>query len=75
MIVDHTNPGMVNDMTALVFSNEEKQRIQEICEELKEIFMAQSVGVYGEMSMNLPVNYRIDIVGCPPAYKYEVFYE
>ena len=71
MIVDHTNPGIVNDMTALVFSNEEKQRIQEICEELKEIFMAQSVGVYGEMSMNLPVNYRIDIVGCPTPYKYE----
>lgn len=74
MIIDHTSPGTVNDMTALVFSNEEKQRIQEICEELKEIFMAQSVGVYGEMSINLPVNYRIDIVGCPTPYKYEDCY-
>lgn len=71
MIVDHTSPGTVNDRTALVFSNEEKQRIQEICEELKEIFMAQSVGLYGEMSINIPVNYRIDIVGCPIPYKYE----
>ena len=74
MIVDHTSSGMVNDMTALVFSNEEKQRIQEICEELKEIFMAQSVGIYGEMSINLPVNYRIDIVGCPTPYKYEDYH-
>lgn len=71
MIVDHTSSGTVNDRTALVFSNEEKQRIQEICEELKEIFMAQSVGLYGEMSINIPVNYRIDIVGCPTPYKYE----
>lgn len=71
MIVDHTSPGTVNDRTALVFSNEEKQRIQEICEELAEIFMAQSVGLYGEMSINIPVNYRIDIVGCPTPYKYE----
>lgn len=74
MIVDHTNPGMVNDMTALVFSNEEKQRIQEICEELAEIFMAQSVSIYGNMSVNLPVDYHIDILGCPPAYKYEDYY-
>ena len=71
MIVDHTSPGTINDMTALVFSNEEKQRIQEICEELKEIFMAQSVTICGEMSINIPVNYRIDIVGCPTPYKYE----
>lgn len=71
MIVDHTKPGMINDRTALVFSNKEKQRIQEICEELKEIFMAQSVGIYGEVSLNLPVSYHIDIVGCPPTYTYE----
>jgi len=71
MIVGHTRPGMINDRTALVFSNEEKQRIQEICEELKEIFMAQSVGIYGEASENIPINYHIDIVGCPTAYKYK----
>ena len=74
MIVDHTRPGMANDRIALVFSDKEKQRIQEICEELKEIFMAKSVGLYGEVSENLPVNYHIDIAGCPPAYTYENCY-
>ena len=74
MIVDHTRLGIVNDRTALVFSNKEKQRIQEICEELKEIFMAQSVSIYGEVSENIPTNYHIDIVGCPAIHTYKDCY-
>ena len=71
MVIDHTKPGNINDRIALVFSNEEKQRIQEICEELKEIFMAQSIGIYGEVSENFPINYHIDIIGCPSVYTYK----
>lgn len=71
MIIDHTRPGMFDDRTALVFSKKEEQRLQAICEELKEIFMAQSVGIHREVSRNLSIDYRIDIVGCPAAYTYK----
>ena len=66
MIQVHTAPNMVYDRVALDFSDEEKQRIQEICKELKEIFMAESVGFSKEeISNGLPVSYQIDIMRCP----------
>ena len=66
MIQIHTAPNMVYDRVALDFSDAEIQRIKEICEELKEIFMAESVGFSkAEISNGLPVNYQIDIVRCP----------
>lgn len=71
MIVQHTAPGTINDRTALGFSNEEIERVKEICEELKEIFNANSVALHGEISNGLPVNYTIDITGCPATNIYE----
>ena len=72
MIQIHTAPNMVYDRVAYDFSDEERQRIQEICEELKEIFMAESVGFSkAEISNGLPVNYQIDIVRCPAIYNFE----
>ena len=66
MIQVHTAPNMVDDRVALDFSDEEKQRIQEICKELKEIFMAESVGLSkAEISNGLLVSYQIDIMRCP----------
>ena len=64
-----------HDCTKLMsqFSNKEKQRIQEICEELKEIFAAQRVNIYGEssykeVSEGLLINYYIEIVDCSREY-------
>ena len=66
MVLVHTDPNMIYDRVALDFSDEEIQRIQEICEELKEIFMAESVDFSkAEISNGLPVSYQIDIMNCP----------
>lgn len=72
MIQVHTAPGMIYDRVALDFSDEEKQRIQEICKELQEIFMAESVGLSKtEISNGLPVSYQIDIMTCPARNVFE----
>ena len=66
MIQVHTAPNMIYNRVAYDFSDEERQRIKEICEELREIFMAESVGFSkAEISNGMPVNYQIDIMNCP----------
>lgn len=75
MVLVHTNPNNVNDRVALDFSDEEIQRIKEICEELREIFMAESVGISkSEISNGLPVSYQIDITCCPARRVFKKYY-
>ena len=72
MIQVHTAEGTIVDRVALDFSNEEIVRIKEICEELRKIFMAQSVGIsLFELSAGMPVNYQIEISGCPARLVFE----
>ena len=66
MIQVHTNPGQLSDKVYYDFSDEERIRIQEICEELKEIFMADSVGLRIDRdSYGGPIDWCIDISSCP----------
>lgn len=44
MIIRETNPGMIFTRRVQELSEEEKMRLQEICDELRKIFNADSVG-------------------------------
>ncbi len=73
MVEIHTNPGMVNDRVALDFSAEEIKRIKGICEELRTIFRADSVGITGftQVSAGMPLDYQIKISGSPARLVFE----
>lgn len=73
MVEIHTDPGMIYDRVALDFSDEEIKRITEICEELKTIFRADSVGITGftQVSAGMPLDYQIQISGSPARLVFE----
>lgn len=64
MIVRETKPGQINTRYIQELSAEEKERVQEILEELRLIFNAESVGfVAPELTISNKTNYTIRIYG------------
>ena len=62
MIVKETHPGMVFSRKYLDLSDSEKERIKEICEELRSIFNADSVGfIMPEHTLGNKNDYEIKI--------------
>lgn len=62
MIVKETHPGYIHTPRYFNLSDSEKERIKEICEELKLIFNADSVGfVQPELTLSHKNNYEIKI--------------
>ena len=72
MIVAHTAPHMAYDTKTFDFSDEEKQRVKEILDELRDIFMAESVSLEIPASVSSKVNCTININGAPnPGFQFK----
>ena len=64
MIIRETDPGMIYTRHVQELSPEEKDRVQEILEELRLIFNAESVGFEApELTLYRKTNYTIRIFG------------
>lgn len=62
MIVKETHPGMIYSRKYFDLSDSEKERIQEICDELRSIFNADSVGfIAPELTLGNKRDYEIKI--------------
>ena len=61
MIIKETRPGRVNSRKYLDLSDSEKERIKEICDELRSIFRADSVGFIAEPTLSSKRDYIIKI--------------
>lgn len=74
MVQIHTHEGFYDDRVAWDFSEEEKNRIKEIMEELRIIFQAESVGMTMPpmaLTQNLDYTIAIKIYGSPPRCVFE----
>ena len=62
MIIKETKPNMIHTRHIQELSKEERIRVQEICDELREIFNADSVGFLApEPTISNKTNYTIRI--------------
>ena len=62
MIIRETDPNMIYTRHVQELSEEEKIRVQEICDELREIFNADSVGFLApELTVSNKTDYTIRI--------------
>ena len=61
MIIKETRPGKFNSRKYLDLSDSEKERVKEICEELRSIFRADSVGFIAEPTLSSKRDYVIKI--------------
>ena len=62
MIIKETYPNMIYTRHIQELSEEEKIRVQEICDELREIFNADSVGLLApDLTIGNKTNYTIRI--------------
>ena len=63
MIIKETNPNMTYTRRIQELSEDERIRVQEICNELREIFNADSVGLIPEhgMTVSNKTNYTIKL--------------
>jgi hypothetical protein len=62
MIIKETDPNMVYTRHIQELSEEERVRVQEICDELREIFNADSVSFFGsEPTVSKKTDYFIKI--------------
>lgn len=62
MIIREANPNMIYTRHIQELSKEERKRVQEICDELREIFNADSVGFLApELTISNKTDYTIRI--------------